>query len=408
MAKLSNSSSRLPAMRSMTMAGIAALLMLAPLPVMAETSSWSARTSAGKSTPVRPDKQSQPKSKPGPKSKVEPSTRATAAGSGARPSGRAPQHVKERDTQRLRKSKDPTSASRSLATSMATAIAAGGDDPAYYAFDRAEYLTALALAQKAAEKNEPAAHTLIGRLYAEGLGVPMNLPLAAKWYQRAAELGDAEAAFQLGIMFATGKGIKKNYDAAAQLFEKAAGTGHPYANYNLGLLFISGRGKPENAYRAAQHMTYAAEKGIPAAQYDLATLFLTGHGVPHDAYMASRWLKRAAELGMPEALFEYAVLLFQGRGLNEDRPRAADFLRAAARKGVPGAQNRLAHLLSKGEPGKRNLREAAKWQLLARSAGLADETLDKMVDRLPAADRLAAEQLAQDWRDHAIVGAMLR
>ena len=283
--------------------------------------------------------------------------------------------------------------------------APSGGDPAYQAFDNAQFLTALKLAEQAAAKGQPESHTLIARIHSEGHGVPRDLGLAARWYYRAAELGDPEAAFALGLMYAEGRGVEKNFPNAAALFERAAATGHFYANYNLGMMFLSGRGKPENPIRGAQHIAYAAEKGIAAAQYDLATLYINGHGVPADGFLASRWLKRAAEFGMAEAQFDYAIMLLKGQGLNADRPDALRYLTAAAEQGLSAAQNRLAHGLLEGFGGTKNPREAAKWRLIAKSQGLSDDKLDAQLARLPGADRAAAEVLASQWRERAHIGA---
>ena len=122
--------------------------------------------------------------------------------------------------------------------------------PPYEAFDQGKYLTALQLAVKAAEQGDPQAHTLVGRIYAEGYGAPKNSALAAQWYARGAELGDPEAMFALGVMLAEGQGVAKDREAAGQMFEAAASRKHPLANYNLALLFLKGDGKPENPHRA--------------------------------------------------------------------------------------------------------------------------------------------------------------
>jgi TPR repeat protein len=141
-----------------------------------------------------------------------------------------------------------------------------GENAAYEAFDQGKYLTALALAQEAAGVGDPQAHALVGRIYAEGLGVGKDEITAARWYARAAELGDVPSMVTFGNMLAEGRGVGKDRAKAAELYEKAAMTGDPLANYNLGLLFLRGDGKPENPSRAAQHIGYAAEKGIAAAQ----------------------------------------------------------------------------------------------------------------------------------------------
>src|SRR5262245_11962779 len=88
------------------------------------------------------------------------------------------------------------------------------DDDAYEAFDKGYYLTALELAVRAAELGEPQAHTLVGRIYAEGLGTSMNVPLAAQWFVRGAELGDPEAMFAYALMLAEGRGIDRDRSKA--------------------------------------------------------------------------------------------------------------------------------------------------------------------------------------------------
>jgi uncharacterized protein len=276
-----------------------------------------------------------------------------------------------------------------------------GDDAAYQAFDQGQYLTALGLAEIQTRKGNAAAFTLIGRIYADGLGVPKDEFTAANWYSRGAELGDTEAAFLFGVMLAQGGAIEKNLDQAGQMFEKAALKEHPQANYNLALLFLSGDGKPENPARAALHMAFAASKGVAAAQYDLATLYQKGHGVPPDAYEAARWMRRAAEQGMPEAEYDYAVMLLKGFGLNADVPKTVDYLKSAANKGIAGAQNRLAHVILEGVLVLPNAAEAAKWRLLAKDNALADAQLDDYLAKLSKAERSAAEAAAQAWREKA-------
>lgn len=354
-------------------------LFASSAPILAQTSSWSTET--------QPQQKARAKSRPM-----------------AKPEPKGPKALENKQ------STDPVS---KLAPGQADnnplskyLVPATGEDAAYIAFKQGQYLTALKLAEEAAKKNDPQAHTLIGRIYAEGLGVPKNEAVAAQWFARGAELGDIEAAFALGLMFAEGRGVEKDREAAGRMFEIAAAKGHPYANYNLGLLFLSGDGKPENPYRAALHIKYAAEKGVVAAQYDLAVLYQTGHGVEADAYQAALWMRKAAEQGLVDAEYDYAVMLLRGFGLNADVPKAVDYLRSAAEKGFPGAQNRLAHVLADNSRGQQNLVEAAKWRILARDAGLEDKVLDEMVAKLPEKDRLVAEQAAQDWRERAAMGIL--
>ena len=162
-------------------------------------------------------------------------------------------------------------------------------DPAYAAFEDGRYLTALELAKKAAATGEPTAHTLIARLYAEGLGVQRDLKVAAGWYRKAADLGDINAKFALGLMFAKGEGVAKDSAAAAQLFEQAAKGGSVPAKYNLGLLYAAGDGRPQDAVKAAALITEAAKGGEPQARFDLGQMYANGAGVQLDESLAAHW-----------------------------------------------------------------------------------------------------------------------
>lgn len=274
-----------------------------------------------------------------------------------------------------------------------------GDNAAYIAFEQGQFLTALKLAEVDAGNGVASAHTLIGRIYSEGLGVRQDEAKAADAYAKASELGDIQGTFALALMYAGGRGVTKDRKKAAELFEKAARTGHPEANYNLGMLFLKGDGKPENPYRAAMHLRYAAEKGIAQAQYDLAALYQSGTGVEPDALEASRWLSRASNQGLAAAEYEYAVQLLKGLGLTRDEKRIVTLLQSAARKGVAGAQNRLAYLYLDGILVEKNPIEAAKWARIARRNGVNDAALDKSLASLTVASRQKGEKLADEWLD---------
>ncbi len=284
-------------------------------------------------------------------------------------------------------------------------IPASGDNAAYIAFDQGQYLTARRIAEQRAKQNDPQAHTLLGRIYAEGLGVPRNELTAAQWYRKGAELGDTEAMFALGVILASGKDVEKSSEDAAQMFEQAARKGHAFAHYNLAQMFLSGDGKPENPFRASQHLEYAARNGISEAQYDLATLYQRGHGVAADAYKAAYWLRQAADKGLPAAQFEYAVALLRGHGLNQDKPKIVDYLTAAANAGVAGAQNRLAHVYHNGIPGTvRSPLLAAKWHWLANQNGIKDDALDATIAKYPKDILREAEISARAQQAQALLG----
>src|SRR5262245_16755388 len=84
------------------------------------------------------------------------------------------------------------------ATSAVPQPTAADADLAFGAFQRGYYLTAFAEAIKRVEANSDVkSMTLLGELYADGLGVPRNDQQAATWYQLAADRGDRNAMFAL-------------------------------------------------------------------------------------------------------------------------------------------------------------------------------------------------------------------
>ena len=86
----------------------------------------------------------------------------------------------------------------------------GNADVAYGAFQRGFYLTALAEATKRAQQNDPPAMTLLGELYAQGLGVGRDDSKAAQWYKLAAAHGDRDAMFALAMFNFEGRAGPRN------------------------------------------------------------------------------------------------------------------------------------------------------------------------------------------------------
>jgi len=95
-------------------------------------------------------------------------------------------------------------------------------------------------------------------------------------------------------------------------------------------------------------------------------------------------------------------MLFKGHGVAVDEARAAKLFRLAAEQGNPIAQNRLARLYANGVVVKADPMQAAKWHLLARSAGVSDFNLDIVLSKLTKEQRAEAEKAAEDWRDNRL------
>jgi len=241
-----------------------------------------------------------------------------------------------------------------------------------------------AMKRLAANPKDAAAMTLIGEIYREGYAVKQDSAEASHWYRLASGLGDREAAFALGVMLLNGAaGVPKDRAAAKAQFEIAAKKGQAGALYNLGVMAIEGEGggKPD-LVKAADLFRRAAEAGDENGAYSYGVMLREGRGAPLDITEAAHWLKRAADAGIIAGQVEYAIMLFNGVGVDRNEAAAAKiFLRAAARNN-PIAQNRLAHLYVSGRGVPRDLVEAATWNRFAKAAGLDDPELDQATANL--------------------------
>jgi TPR repeat protein len=271
-------------------------------------------------------------------------------------------------------------------------------DLAYGAFQRGRYLTAFREATKrASENNDPKAMTLLGELYADGLGVPNDDKKAVDWYKLAIERGDREAMFSLAMFRMAGRGGPADRGEAARLLGEAAKRGHVIAAYDLALLYLEGQVFPQDFAKAATLMRQAADAGSPQAQYALATLYKDGRGVKKDLSEAARLLGEAAKAGMTEAEVEYGIALFNGTGSRRNESAALPYLLKAAKKNNPIGQNRLALMYATGRGVKADPVEAGRWHLIAKAGGDLDPFLDDFMRKMKPADRAAAEDKAKPW-----------
>ena len=102
------------------------------------------------------------------------------------------------------------------------------DDPnvdnVYAAYQRGLYKTTFDLATTRAQyARDPKAMTMLGELYANGLGIKRDYTKAAEWYQRAADAGDREGMFALAMMRLSGRGGATNREARRKAAKRRKG-----------------------------------------------------------------------------------------------------------------------------------------------------------------------------------------
>lgn len=279
----------------------------------------------------------------------------------------------------------------------AAAATAANVDLMFGAFQRGSYLTAMAEATKRVEQNDPKAMTLLGELYAQGLGVGRDDAKAVQWYKMAAAKNDRDAMFALAMFNFESRAGQTSREEGARLLDSAAKLGHAVAAYDLGLLYLQGQQFPRDFKRAAALFLQAAEAGNAEAQYALGTMYKEGSGVPQDKTKAMQLMGLASVAGNLDAMVEYAIAQFNGDGVAKDETAAARLFLIAARRGNAVAQNRLSRILMAGRGMPADPSEAVKWHLIAKGSGAGDPELDVFANQQPADVQTAAKTAANKW-----------
>lgn len=105
--------------------------------------------------------------------------------------------------------------------------------------------------RKAADQGYVPAQVEVGKLYAQGLGVPQNYHRAMEWFQLAARLSNnAEANFQIAEGYFRGRGVPQDFGAAVPYYLIAAKKGHPIAQYIIGSMYEAGWGLEQDPIQA--------------------------------------------------------------------------------------------------------------------------------------------------------------
>jgi TPR repeat protein len=167
--------------------------------------------------------------------------------------------------------------------------------------EKANALTAL---QYAADQGEPVAQWKLGRMYADGDGVPRDDLRAFNYFSEIANThpdeapGTPQARFvanafvSLGHYYLTGipnTKIAANPVRAHEMFSYAATYfGDADAQYELGRLYLAGT--PTDPHQAARWFLLAATKGQCRAEIALGDMLFHGQAVPRQAARGLMWL----------------------------------------------------------------------------------------------------------------------
>ncbi|MGO1120894.1 tetratricopeptide repeat protein [Rhodovibrionaceae bacterium A322] len=138
----------------------------------------------------------------------------------------------------------------------------------------------------------------LGQINEQGLGQPINLVEALRWYVKAAEAGHLGGQKKAAAFFHKGSVGDAGLPAAMRWYRAAADQGDGPSAYNLAFLLEQGRGADRNPQEAARYYEIAYENGVPQAALNRALLALQGQ---INLYEAKAWAQKAADAGVPGA-----------------------------------------------------------------------------------------------------------
>ncbi len=106
----------------------------------------------------------------------------------------------------------------------------------WFFYNKGDYEAALKVWEPLAEHGLTSAQIVLGKMYAEGQGVPQDYETAVKWYKLAAERGYADAQSKLGAMHAKGQGVPQDYVRAHMWWNIAVLQGYGDAKKNRNMV----------------------------------------------------------------------------------------------------------------------------------------------------------------------------
>ena len=170
--------------------------------------------------------------------------------------------------------------------------------------------------QYAADKGHAIAQWKLGRMYAEGDGVPQDDLRAFEYFRHICDShaddnpGTPQARFVANAFVALGHyfldgipktAVKRDPDRAREMFSYAASYfGDPDAQYYLARLYVDGTGGPRDSKQAARWFGLAAQKGQYEAQAMLGAMLFSGDQVPRQAARGLMWLILAKDSAAPD------------------------------------------------------------------------------------------------------------
>ncbi len=153
----------------------------------------------------------------------------------------------------------------------------------------------------AAERGDEAAEIELASLVLREDSDGEEIAQAIAVLQKAAQREVADAEYALGVCHRLGVGVEKDPDAVERLYRRAATKGHASAQIALAERLLKGGAWGAAVAEAVTLLRSAAEKGAPRAYFWLGRLHELGRGVPRSRERAIDCYARAEAAGFAEA-----------------------------------------------------------------------------------------------------------
>ena len=191
--------------------------------------------------------------------------------------------------------------------------------------------------KRLAEQGDATAQKNLGRMYADGDGVPMNTADAIKWYRQSGEQGNKDALAMLGELYERGEnGVPRNIAEAIKWYRPSAEQGNLFAQTRLGEMYLYGLDVPENVAEAAKWYRLLAEQGNLPGQNKLGEILskkIKRGSVTENDGEAVKWYRSAAEQGYRQAQGNLGFMYAEGDGVPQSNLKAYVWLSVSAAQG---------------------------------------------------------------------------
>ncbi len=186
-----------------------------------------------------------------------------------------------------------------LSAFLLSSTAFAGLTEALTAYKINRYDQAFAEFSYLADEGDATAYYYLGKMYAQGQGVPKDLSMAVEYYKKAESAYNIDAAYELAqiLLDEAQDPTDPRFETGLRYLKRAAYAGQADALYQLGELFATGTKVEKNYQSSFGYYLMSALRGHAGSQYKLGVHYYLGWGTPQDFENALKWMNRSARQG---------------------------------------------------------------------------------------------------------------